>query len=493
MTTKSKLFQAEAYGDNSTLTENGAISNKSTMSTLLDFFYHAPSRRNQDNSELFMEALTEDKELATKALFYIRDVRGGQGERETFRQGLRVLARYVPDLFKKVLPFVPEYGRWDDVLEFVTYKEVKTEVVNLVKTQLFRDVETERKSLLAKWMPSENTSSKKTVALAKAWREALGFSPAKYRKLLSKVRKGLSLVETKMSNNQWNSIDYEVVPSRAALRYKKAFRKHDEVGYAQFLADVSSGKKEIKASTLYPYDLVGSYISKYGYTTGSSDDMTVEQLWKALPNFADTDNNMLVVADVSGSMFDGGEPTPITVSVSLAIYLAERNKGLFKDQFITFTDRPEFITLQGENLLQKVKQVMSHTGYNTNFQLVFDKLLSLAIENNLPQSEMPTSIFVVSDMQFDSVPGNTLKNFDSVKQKFEKAGYTMPKFVFWNVASRQKETPVTKDEKGVYLVSGCSPSIFKNAVNSSAKTPYELMVEVLNSERYEPLRLALSK
>jgi hypothetical protein len=481
----SKLLTAIKTDVNFTLTENGALTHASTLNDVLDFYYHAPARRGQDNTSLFNKALAEDKQLALRALCYLRDVRGGQGERETFRQGLRLLEKNFKDCFAAVLPHVSEYGRWDDILEFVDNKLVQA----LVKGQLASDVVASEKgdsvSLLAKWLPSANASSPATKALARKWVNVLGISERVYRKTLSALRAYIQVVETQMSAGKFTAVNYSRVPSKASLRYRTAFHKRDGERYTAFLEKAIKGEVKINAGTLYPYDLVGKYLG-HGYSFGAdSKDLTVEAQWKQLPNYADTDANALVVCDVSGSMFSGVSVPPITVAVSLAIYIAERNKGIFKDHFITFSDNPKLVKIQGDSLWQKCQNLSkAEWGMSTNVQAAFDLVLNTAVKNRLPQEEIPSSIFIVSDMEFNSCC-RSHTNFEHIKAKFAQAGYTMPKLVFWNVNSKNNQTPVTQDEKGTFLVSGCSPSIFAKAINTESCTPLELMLEVLNSPRYE--------
>lgn len=465
----STLFTAMQRDTNFTATENGALTNKSTLSSVLDFYYHAPARRGKNITDLFLKAFGEDRTLALKALFYVRDIRGGQGERELFRQGLRELHKNFREVFNKVVPHVPVYGRWDDLIEYVGSPVVQ----KLIENQLQMDLTSkEGVSLLAKWMPSINTSSKKTVGLAHQWAVALGWRPAEYRRKLSALRGKINLVETAMSQNNWDGITYDHVPSRASMIYRDAFKRHDATRYDEFIAAVNAGEKTIKAGTLYPYELMQKV--KHGV------DNTVEALWKNLPNYADTDDNALVVADVSGSM----SGTPMDVCISLAIYLSERNRGIFRDKFITFSSDPKLQEVKGKTLYEKYHNLTrAEWGMTTNLQSVFELVLNTATKHKIPADEMPTKVFIVSDMQFNACVNG--KNIDGIRAKYEAAGYRVPTVVFWNVQSRNDESPVEMDENGVYLVSGCSPSIFEKAVKAQATTPMELMLEVLNSPRYE--------
>ena len=487
-----KLIEGIKTATNFTLTENGALTHISSLSDTLDFFYHAPARRGQDNSSLFLKAFSEDRQTALRALFYVRDVRGGQGERETFRQGLRVLYKNFKSEFKIALQHVAEYGRWDDILEFVDSEDVQ----NMVKAQFAKDFDALRSgnsvSLLAKWLPSANTSSQKTKALARKWVRVLDVTEKDYRKALSALRAKIDVLETKMSSNSWRAINYSKVPSKASLRYRTAFHKKDGERYTAFLEAAVKGEVKINSAALYPYELVEKYMSSGSYYSDSygSLDMTVEAQWKQLPNYADTDTNALVVCDVSGSMM-GGNPSPISVAISLALYISERNKGAFKDHFITFSETPELVAVKGNSLFEKVRNLSrANWSMSTNLQSAFNLILAVAKRNNLPQSELPSKLFIVSDMEFNQACGRMATNYDVIRAKFQAAGYELPEVVFWNVRSRNNQTPVTKDESGTFLVSGCSPSIFKNTINCKATTPAELMLEVLNGPRYERIVVA---
>jgi len=473
---------------NWTRTENGAATYKSTMSNVLDLFYHAPSKRGQDNTKLFADAYSEDAVLALKTAFYVRDARKGAGERETFRQVLRWLAKNRIHVFNALIPLVPEYGRWDDLIEFVD----NPRVVSYVSTQLFNDQLALRRddpvSILAKWMPSENTSSKSTRKLAHRWITALGLTNRRYRVLLSSLRNRIGIVERAMSSGDWSSIDYSRVPSRASLIYRSAFGKHDSDRYGAYLAAVEKGEAKINAGVLFPYDLVSKYTGHGKYHA----DATIEAQWKALPNYAESDDNILIMCDVSGSM-QQGTPQAIDVSVSLAIYAAERNRGAFANNFITFHDRPQLITLSSNSLFDKVREVFAAgVGYDTNLQAAFDMVLRVALQNKVPDSDMPRKIVVVSDMEFNSAGHNgRFTNYDTIKRKYEASGYTMPLLIFWNVASRAKQAPAVATQNGVYLVSGASAINFKYIAGPKATTPFEMMLEVINSERYEAVENAL--
>jgi len=476
---------------NLTTTENGALTLKNTGHSVLDFFSKSGSLRNSNLNviELFENALKENPELALKALFYSRDCRGGQGERNLFRTLIKWLAAS-PKYYKYVksnIDNIAKFGRYDDlyvlfdtpiekdVLEYIS-KEIEKDVVALGEDS------NAKVSLLAKWLPSSNTSSAVTRSYARKIYKALGLSEKEYRKMLSHIRAQLKVVEKDMSAKNFSEIDYSGVPSRAAMIYRNAFKNRDGVRYGEFLEDVASGKKTIKSSTLYPYEIVEKFMNGYGA------DATLEAQWSALPDYLkDNPHNAIVVADVSASM----SGRPMTIAISLAIYLAERTKGAFKDYFITFHETPQMLQLKGSNLQEKVKNVQKAPwGGSTNLQSVFDLILNRGVQYKVPQSEMPDVIYIPSDMEFNQAcRSNNKTNLEVIREKYEKAGYVMPKLVFWNCDARGENSPAMYNEDGVFLVSGASPSIFKTALTQEIKTPVDLMLDILNSERYESVRV----
>jgi hypothetical protein len=449
-------------------------------------------RDEDDVVQLFMNAYNEDSNLAMKALFYLRDIRGGQGERKTFRTICKALADRYPQSIKKNFAAIAEMGRWDDMLSFEG-TALQKDAYAFMEEQLTQDViamlHNKPVSLLGKWLPSENTSSKETVRLARSFRTYLEWSPAKYRKTLANLRTQIKVVEQKMSANLWNTIKYENVPSRASMIYRKAFEKHDAEGYAQYLSDVEAGKKDIKASALYPYDVVRLFLKNEG-----EGARTLEAQWKALPNYIpEGAGNALVVADVSGSMFTESK-LPISTSVALAMYFAERNDGLFKNYFITFSAKPTLEKIKGTTLADRIHNLSNADwGGNTNIQAVYQLILNTAVKNKVPQEEMPNRIFIISDMEFDSATSSysygmerskSNTNYSVIKKQYEDNGYKLPLIIFWNVDAKNNQTPVTMDDKGVMLVSGQSPVIFKSVMNSKTVTAFDLMIETLSQERY---------
>lgn len=487
---------------NTTLTENGAQALKSTLSPTLDFFSVAGALRNRDTTEvldLFSKAYASNPLYAMKSLFYARDIRGGLGERQTFRLILRDLAINHPSVVKANLSLIPEYGRWDDL--FVLFDTpLEKSVIALIDHQLFEDIKAYRAaqltktephvSLLAKWLPSENASSPETKALARKLAKALDFTPSAYRKVLSTLRKALKVVESDLSAQNYTAIDYSTVPSVASHKYISTFHRHDDERYTAFIEAVASGKKSIKASTLYPYNIVEDYLYNYRDSDCPAQEVWAsdEVLWKNLPDYVtDKSKSFLVMADVSGSM----EGRPMATSVGLAIYFAERNHGPFANHFITFTDKPQLIEISpSQTLGEKIRTVERHVGYDTNLEAAFDLVLTSAIDNNLSQEDLPSAIVIISDMEINQWGHHNGADFTTeMAARFAKAGYKMPTLIYWNVDSRNSVYHADASNPFVRFVSGQSPSVFKSLCEDKAKTPIELMLEILDSDRYSKICL----
>jgi len=478
------FWTAAASQMNDAYTDNGALAKESTLNIHLDFFSKVAALRKMPGAftPLFSKSFALDPEKALRILFYARDIRGGQGERNIFRLGLKYLVSIGQfDMLRKLVPLVPEYGRWDD-LWVLFDSEVWSDVTAFVFTQLKKDIsamgENQPISLLAKWMPSENASSLNTKKMAKSMIAASGLSSRQYRKTLTALRTHLRIVEQKMCGNEWRSIDYSQVPSKASLMYRKAFQKRDGARYQAFLEAVEKGEAKINAGTLYPHELVYDYL----YSSGTKD-ATLNALWANLPNFLTELMNGIVVADVSGSMYG----TPMAASIGLAMYIAERNPSEYwRDKFITFSSIPRMQQILGNTLQEKINNLSkAHWSNSTNLQAVFDAILAAGQQHKLPESAMPEFILIISDKQFDiACPSNTRTNLEEIKLKYSQAGYEMPKLVFWNVDG-SNTAPATMLDSGTALISGSSPSVLKNLFKSLSFNPLDVMQEILYDSRYD--------
>ena len=493
------------------LTENGAFAYESTaQGALLDLFSQIGALRPRTEDEIarkFAAAFKEDKLLATKMMFYAGDIRqGGLGERRTFRICLRWMAENHPAIVVKNIHLIPYFNRFDTLFVLVG-TECESLMWELIAETLTKDVKAMKASrngkhvpasLLAKWMPSENTSSAKTRALAAKAIKALRLTPRKYRQMLSALRKHINVTERLMSAGEWGCIDYAKVPSYAMHNYGSAFAKHDHERFDAYLKSVSKGEVKINASVLYPYDLVEKYMNSRVAGTYCGDcfvarneDAVVEAQWKALPNYLSKPMNAVVMADVSGSMMNPNG-RPMATSIGLAIYLAQHNIGAYRNMYLTFTDNPHFINIhEGASLLECVKRVASAgVGYSTNLEKAFRAVLDLAVGNGVADKDMPKTIVVISDMEIDKYmrPGRHWDFLTKMKALYAAHGYTLPEVYLWNVNAR-KDTFLSQSE-GVYFVSGQSPSVFKQICdNMNGVTAYELMIKVLNSAAYAKVKI----
>lgn len=478
------------------LTENGGLTNRSTLDDVLDFFAQAGALRGAEESrieDIFAKAFIADADYALRALFYARDIRGGLGERRLFGIALKYLAVNYSKSVIKNLALIPEYGRFDDLLTLLG-TPCEAAAVELIKSQLAADnaamAKGESVSLLAKWLPSVNTSSEVTRARAKRLCTLLKMQPKQYRQELSALRKYIDILESRLVNKDY-TFDYSKQPSKAMLKYRKAFIRNDGERYEDFIQAVREGKAELKTGTLYPYDIVHSVIEDRYYrgikAISDEEKAALDTTWLALPDYCDG-RNAIAVVDGSGSMYGRyypNTPAPIEVAISLGIYFAQRSKGGFAGHFITFSENPRLIEVKGADIYQQVEYCMRYNEVaNTNVAAVFELILKTAVDNRLPQSELPETIYLISDMEFDCQVGVEVTHFKAAKAAYEAAGYTLPKVVFWNVCSRNSSLPVTKDETGAVLVSGCSPSIFEMAMSEDV-SPIAFMKNVLDGERYK--------
>lgn len=478
------------------LTENGAVGYVTTGKNIVDMFFKISSYRNMNESDIkadFAKVYAENPDLAVKFAFFVGDIREGLGERRAFKAMIEWLSAV--ENFDKLIKYIPEYNRFDSLF-VLRGTALENQMVNVIKQQLASDKHDKHPSLLAKWMPSVNTSSPKTKELGRWFASQLGMTERQYRKTLSGIRKKLELVESKMCANEWNSINYEHVPSKANLNYKDAFLKHDKTRRRKFLENVLKGEAKINSGVNFPHDVV----HKYSRFPSRKDD-AIEALWANLKNtLTDAASNIMVVRDGSGSMTDtisGTSISALEVATALAIYFSERQSGEFQNKFITFSSRPEFVDLSKcKTLQEKLRVCNSYDDCSTtNIEATFDLVLRTAVKNKLKQEEIPT-LLIVSDMEFDqatSLGWNARESmfvplFKTIEKKFKAHGYELPKLIFWNVMSRTGAIPMKENAAGVGLVSGFSTNVIK-AVLSNELDPYKAIVKILDSERYANIKL----
>lgn len=493
---------AAKTNSNTKLTENGAFAYNTTGKALIDLFAQIGALRPRTEDEIrskFANAFNADPLLATKMLFYAGNIRGGLGERRTFRVCLKWLAKNHPDIVRKNIVYIPYFNRWDSIFELIG-TPVEKDMWEVIAQELDYDIaivvrarETgkfESISLLAKWLPTETASSANTRKLARKCIKNLGMTPRQYRKMLSALRKYLKVVETSMSAKEWEKIQYEQVPSYAMKNYRKAFARNDAERFSAYQTSLVKGETKVNASTLFPYDLVQQYMANRRYSYFGRQytaDTIIEAQWKALPNYVEGENNILVMADVSGSM----SGRPMATSIGLATYFAQHNKGDYHNLYMTFTNEPHFIELtEGATLADCVTKVENtDIGYNTNLEKAFNYILQHAIMNRISNEDMPKALVVVSDMEIDSyLRCHSMDFVDVVKARFEAHGYTLPTLILWNVQARN-DTFLTKHEN-VFYVSGQSASTFRELCgNLDGKTAWDLMLETLNNEMYDCIEI----
>lgn len=493
---------------NKKFTEKGAVAYSTTDNALLDFFGSAAAMRARPDADLvylYARAWEEDRALALKALFWLRDIRGGAGERRAFRVLLHHLARANEPALKANMANIAEYGRYDDYLALLD-TPMESELLAYLSEQIKADLEAESPSLLAKWLPSENASSPESRDAARKLIRGWGMTSKQYRQMLSKLRSRIVLVESLMSQQRWEELNYEHVPSYANLRYRTAFFKHDEERYIEYLQAVAVNKAKMNAGTLFPYDIVHRcFEDRYPAMA-----QVLDLLWKGLPDYLEGRNESgICVVDVSGSMFG----RPLEVAISLGIYCAERAQGPFRDHFITFSARPHLQKIIGATITAKVNNLYDAAwDMNTDLEAVFRLILATALEHNVPQDQLPSKLYIISDMEFDQAlpQASSMINksltlgasgptfMESMRNLYRGAGYELPQLVFWNVEARQNTFHMMEGEEGFCLVSGCSPSLFRSVLlgeelaeqereegEKAVLDPMQIMLATLNAERYD--------
>lgn len=486
---KKTLLKELKKATNYTHTENGGLTHKSTLNKCYDLFAFGGASRGrseQDILDMFYDALKEDKLLAMKLLFYIRDVRGGLGERRTFRVILKSLANSHPYLVEKNIDLIPFYGRYDDLLVLFDTK-CEDKMISLIAKTLIEDCRTDYPTLLAKWLPSENASSNDSKRLARKLAKKLTLSNREYRKTLSNIRAKIKIVETLLSEKRYDEIEFDKLPSKAGMKYRDAFFRHEELcdRYEEF---INSKDTKVNAKTLYPYDIIRNVWNCETY-----ERKVLDKYWNDLPDYFDGKPcSILPVIDNSGSMtwnLNGGV-IPIDVAVSLGIYCAERNHGEFHNHYISFSSKPKLIEIKGKDIVDKAISAVREVYYDsTNIEAVFDLILSTLKEGNLSSEYLPKHIVIVSDMEFDEGTryyGSRETLMERIRKEWAKEGYTMPHLVYWNVCSRKNNISDLGADNITY-VSGCTPMIFKMIM--SGKTGMDLMLETLNSDRYSSIRV----
>lgn len=478
-----------AMTTNDTTTENGMAAHSTTDNYCIDMFGKIGSMRKESDDRVlnvFTKAFGENPLTAMKLLFWTRDVRGGAGERKIFKTILKHLADHKTEALAKNIHLIPEYGRWSDLFVLFNTK-LEDQALSLIGEAL-RD----ENGLCAKWLPRQGKKGTIGHDNYTKVRKFLGLSPKAYRKLIVTLS---NTVEQLMCSGNWDGIDFSKLPSKAMSDYMKSFSKHTPEKWVAYLESVKKGESKMNAGAVYPYDIIKSL--KQGNTNGA------DAQWGSLPNYMEGNaERVLPLVDVSGSMSTsaGGNPnvSAMDVAISLGLYISERNEGFFKDAFLTFTSSPKLEVLKG-TLSDRFSQLKrANWGGSTNISAALSEILNKAVRANVPQEQMPTMLMVFSDMQFDQATGSggfwspspsqwNLNALELVNKLYSDAGYEVPKVVFWNLAGRNDNTPVKSTDNGTALVSGFSPSLLLSLLTGKDITPFSMMMEVVNNDRYLPI------
>lgn len=472
-----RFVEAFVEEENITYTENGAETFRSSMNECLDLFFKIGAIRREDSERvvnIFKKAYNQNPELAVRILLWARDVREGAGERRVFRIISKWLGENHPEHLLRIIPKISELGRFDDLLELL---EVNNNKVNFAVLETYATALREGNALAAKWAPREGKK------FAHRLMGYLRLTAKEYRKMLSTLT---NVVETPMCENKWGDINYSHVPSVAMTRYTQAFRRHDNIRFSNYLDSVRTGKvnpdtgyiEKINTGAVYPYDVLKP----------SVDAVTADTMWKNLPNYVPVGVSFLPMVDVSASMEMnvGHNLRAMDVSISLGLYLAERNKSVFKDLFVTFSTNPTLVKVEGNTVRERL-DFMEHAdwGGSTDLMKALDLVLDMAVRHRVPQEDMPTHFIVLSDMEFDPYRNDSPRKGigNAIKKMFQEKGYAAPQIIWWNIASRNDQVPVKANDEGMSLVSGFSPTIMKNLV-SGRMTPESVMLDTVGKDRY---------
>lgn len=493
------MLQQEA---NTAYTENGALTNASSGSHCLDLFFRAGGMRaasKHEIADIVLRAYAEDHTKTLKILFFIRDVRGGLGERRFFRIAMQTLSMTDRAAVSRNIALFPEYGRFDDLCAMLG-TPCEPDAMDVIRKQLAADrsgmERGEPVSLLAKWLPSVNASAAETKAAGRRIAKALGMTAQQYRQTLSALRRYTDIIENRLREQDY-TFDYAKQASRAMFKYRKAFIRNDGERYQAYLGAVERGEAVLHADTLYPYDIVracGNPLESRQWNMfrdlsglPAEERRSLDAAWNNLPAYGTGTENAIAVVDGSGSMYmNTASPRPIDAALSLGIYFAEHTRGAFAGNFITFSQHPQLVRIKGSDIAEKVQFCASYSeAANTNLEAVFDLILRTALRNRVPQQDIPAKLYIISDMEFDScvMGGNQQTLFTAMRNNYAAHGYRLPDIVFWNVASRHQNLPVSRAETGAALVSGASPAVFDMVIGGEI-SPETVMERIIGSERY---------
>ena len=500
-------------------TENGALSYATTGSARVDFFFKTVRGLSSESLHDFLTKSWNESPLDTlKLIFHLRDCRGGKGERQLVYDSFQWLMKNHPEDLRINLEHIPFYGSFKDWLQFLGTLE-EDQMVTAFCKQLQEDKDKLSSAdpkvknsitLAAKWAPTEGCSHDTKHDAARKFAKSLKVKKVDYRRqYLAPIRAHLKLVESAMCTGQWDQIDFSRVPSCALKRYKKAFAKHSPELYTAFLEKVKTGQAKMNVGRLHPHEILKPYLEhcSSGNSSGGIHcqlDPTVEAQWIA---FVDQTRkrwgeknlgNSLAIVDVSGSM----NGLPITVSVSLGVLIAQLNTGVFKNKWLTFSQSPTLEELRGNSMHEMINGMMTPAWHmNTNLQAAFDLILTTAKMYKVPQEQMVSCLYILSDMAFDEAtskhhsyygePKPEKTNFEEIERKYREAGYVRPKIVFWNLrAGSTVEFPVMADVPNCALVSGFSSDLLDLFLDNEPLTAFQIVRKAIDNPRYDRIKTA---
>jgi hypothetical protein len=476
-----------------TKTENGMKTYKSSLNAATDFFFMAAALRKGGRVnqvvDMWKKVWKEDNLLAIKLLFWLRDIRGGAGEKMAFKLVLENIYKNDRLVFNKIVPYVPEYGSFKDLVEYIP----RSSTVEA----LFIDYLKQGNGLAAKWL---GRPAGKHLAQATIMAKAMNLSLKQYRHKLVELT---NVVEQQMCANKWEDITYQHVPSQAMHVYRTAFFKHDGERFQQLIDSANKGEVVMKAGAIFPGDLVqklqlrdvrnyamhGSYY--YQAQVSQQEQSAINAQWLGLPNYMEgVSASILVAADISGSMTssNGNGSTPLSNAIALGIYVAEHQEGPFRNTMMTFSNESKFYQFtEGSSLSEKVTQI-NENNMGTNLFSVFERLLEVAQANKIKTEDMPKQLVIITDGEFNQYHDKSA--LEMAVKVYKKAGYPLPHLVFWNMASRHENVPARANQEGISLISGYSPAIMKSVLQARPlSTPTELMLETINGERYDRITI----
>lgn len=487
-------------------TENGALSFPTTDDARLDLFFKTVRGINvTDLYQLIEKSWEISKRDTLRTMFYVRDCRGGKGEKKIFWHFMIWLWDNHREYFINNMHCVPHYGSFKDLKRIMESHDEDGSLMCVARTAVGGALS---KTVISFWCDvikkdTESMDSGNPISLAAKWIpiqdtrfcKEMGLTHKNFRKAIRALRDKLDIVECKMSANEWEKITFERVCSLSMKKYSSSFKKHCEERFSEYLKSVKKGEKKMNVSQLYPSDISRELLNEP--TAASCDEETLNIAWEQLllKTRKNLSSKFLCVVDTSGSM----NGMPLQVAVSLGLFLSELYpESTFYRKFITFSNSPKLQTAEGNTLKERIMNISkSEWSMNTDLQKVFDLVLS----SSKPEDH-PDVLIILSDMQFDeAVKENRsqcwgiqeeenekkeeLTNLAAIEEKYKKAGIKRPKLIFWNLREGTVDFPANTSTPNCALVSGYSPSILETLLDTGDITPMNVFRRTIDSYRYD--------